>query len=98
MGFRAMLFIVRFPLHRSPESVTKMLRYRLVDEFQFSYNLSAIISFRVENSGGHVIATHQYLVAVIGAGPAGLFGARELANRSEERRVGKACRTRSVTW
>ena len=27
-----------------------------------------------------MIATHQYLVAVIGAGPAGLFGARELAN------------------
>jgi ferredoxin--NADP+ reductase len=27
-----------------------------------------------------LIATHQYLVAVIGAGPAGLFGARELAN------------------
>ena len=27
-----------------------------------------------------MIATHQYFVAVIGAGPAGLFGARELAN------------------
>jgi len=27
------------------------------------------------------IVTNQYLVAVIGAGPAGLFGARELANR-----------------
>ena len=27
-----------------------------------------------------MIDTHQYLVAVIGAGPAGLFGARELAN------------------
>jgi ferredoxin--NADP+ reductase len=27
-----------------------------------------------------VVSTHQYFVAVIGAGPAGLFGARELAN------------------
>ena len=26
-------------------------------------------------------ATQQYFVAVIGAGPAGLFGARELANK-----------------
>jgi ferredoxin--NADP+ reductase len=31
--------------------------------------------------GGDVAATQQYFVAVIGAGPAGLFGARELANK-----------------
>jgi ferredoxin--NADP+ reductase len=31
--------------------------------------------------GGVVTATQQYFVAVIGAGPAGLFGARELANK-----------------
>src|SRR5688500_558561 len=80
MGFRAMLSIVRFPLHRYPESVTKMLRYRLADELRVSYNLSAIISVRVEDSEGKLMHTHQYLVAVIGAGPAGLFGARELAN------------------
>src|SRR5688500_160413 len=80
MGFRAMLSIVRFPLHRYPESVTKMLRYRLADELRVSYNLSAIISVRVEDSEGKLMHTHQYLVAVIGAGPAGLFGARELVN------------------
>ena len=28
-----------------------------------------------------MIASHQYFVAVVGAGPAGLFGARELANQ-----------------
>src|SRR5687767_9459757 len=31
--------------------------------------------------GGVVTATQQYFVAVVGAGPAGLFGARELANK-----------------
>jgi ferredoxin--NADP+ reductase len=56
------------------------LHDRLVHEFLFGYNLPAHLTFGVEISGGIVTAAHQYFVAVIGAGPAGLFGARELAN------------------
>ena len=41
---------------------------------QFSTRFGALL-------GGGVTATQQYFVAVIGAGPAGLFGARELANK-----------------
>ena len=61
-------------------SVTKLSSERLVHEFLFGYNLPAHITLGVEIPGGIVLATHQYFVAVIGAGPAGLFGARELAN------------------
>src|SRR5215510_16306458 len=49
----------------------------LVHEFLFDYNHPAI--FNTEKSSGGIV-TNQYYVAVIGAGPAGLFGARELAN------------------
>jgi ferredoxin--NADP+ reductase len=51
--------------------------YCLVREFYFDYNQPAIFNIK-ETSGG--IVTNQFYVAVVGAGPAGLFGARELAN------------------
>jgi ferredoxin--NADP+ reductase len=44
--------------------------------FFFCYN-HVVLKF-TKTFGGHV--ANQYFVAVIGAGPAGLFGARELAN------------------
>jgi ferredoxin--NADP+ reductase len=50
---------------------------RLVHEFLFGYN-RVVLKF-TKIFGG--IVTNQYFVAVIGAGPAGLFGARELANQ-----------------
>ena len=80
MEFRAMSLELACGLRTAYDPVTKMLSTRLVHEFHFGYNLPVIISFREKISGGLVIATHQYFVAVIGAGPAGLFGARELAN------------------
>src|SRR5215510_10274276 len=46
--------------------------------YSFRPLLSFDYWFRAETSGG--IVTSQYFVAVIGAGPAGIFGARELAN------------------
>ena len=49
----------------------------LVRDFLFGYNQPAIVYWTV-NSGGCV--SNKFFVAVIGAGPAGLFGARELAN------------------
>ena len=51
---------------------------RLVSEFLFGYNQPVYFGAIF---GGLVSAIPQYFVAVIGAGPAGLFGARELANK-----------------
>src|SRR5688572_11630100 len=43
--------------------------------------ITQLLSELGTGDGGDVTATQQYFVAVIGAGPAGLFGARELANK-----------------
>jgi ferredoxin--NADP+ reductase len=51
---------------------------RLVSDFSFDYN-QPVPKNAGDHFGGRV--TNQYFVAVIGAGPAGLFGARELANK-----------------
>jgi ferredoxin/flavodoxin---NADP+ reductase len=58
--------------------VTKHQVHRLVPEILFGYNQPAILKTKAGTLGG--IVTNQFYVAVIGAGPAGLFGARELAN------------------
>jgi len=79
MHFRAAPFSISVLFHCNPNRrVIKEWLARLVREFLFGYNQPAIIKEDLTYGG---FVTNQYFVAVIGAGPAGLFGARELANQ-----------------